>query len=683
MRGKLIVFEGLDGAGKSTQIELLGQYLKQQGFPVVVTGWNSSRLISKAIKRAKKAKLLTPYLYSTLHAADFLYRLENIILPALNEGYIVIADRYVYTGLARDRARNIDPRWIETIYALAPDPDLAFYCATSVEESLDRIIERRGGRLPAFYEAGMDIVGKDDPLVAFREFQTRIASEYEWISRENGLIEIESTQPIEAIHQLVISVVQERMKQWKDSASPVSTATFMHRFPGKRTIEQPPYESPTLVPHSFSGKLIVIESADRKATALHANLLCNELLVRGYDARLALMGRSWITLGIANKVLRKSVLSLPVKLLLSASEIALYYEQVIMPTLKSGAIVVMDGYLANVFAGYVASGVDPEWFRTMYEVFGVKPDRTILLDTTIRELMQNKSFRTLLNIPGVVGDEHLYDPTMQQAVIDLFRSMGDREGWSVISPGGYEKDIHLQIVDDIAQSILSAATAAGEPDDSLKEIFVLLRRYDAEFDHPRQVAALAVSIFDQTRNLHEYSDHERRLLLYAAFLHDIGHALSDDRHEEFTYEAIMRHRFATISETDREVIANIACLHRQPYSKMKFQYLARLNGIDQLLVKRLASLLRIADALDESGRRSVHNVRCYEESGVLYIDLHAVAKARPEREAVLRKSDMFERVYQKPVVVARNWIEKRAREQQRQHVSHSPRTEGKSGAPSA
>jgi hypothetical protein len=98
---------------------------------------------------------------------------------------------------------------------------------------------------------------------------------------------------------------------------------------------------------------------------------------------------------------------------------------------------------------------------------------------------------------------------------------------------------------------------------------------------------------------------------------------------------------------------------------MKFDHLARLSGVNQIKTKRLASLLRIADALDESGRGAVQHVRCYEEHGVVYFDLHAVSKALPERAALLRKSDLFEHVFQKPVVVARNWIEKRARQAER------------------
>jgi exopolyphosphatase/guanosine-5'-triphosphate,3'-diphosphate pyrophosphatase len=107
---------------------------------------------------------------------------------------------------------------------------------------------------------------------------------------------------------------------------------------------------------------------------------------------------------------------------------------------------------------------------------------------------------------------------------------------------------------------------------------------------------------------------------------------------------------------------------------MKFEHLAHLNGSGQILVKRLAALLRIADALDESGRGVVQDVRCYEDHGVIYIDLHAVSKALPERAAVLRKADMFERVYQKPVVVARNWLEKQTRKTADEMISPKSNT---------
>jgi exopolyphosphatase/guanosine-5'-triphosphate,3'-diphosphate pyrophosphatase len=128
-----------------------------------------------------------------------------------------------------------------------------------------------------------------------------------------------------------------------------------------------------------------------------------------------------------------------------------------------------------------------------------------------------------------------------------------------------------------------------------------------------------------------------------------------------------------LTAEDREIVANIACLHRLPYPDLNMEHCARLKAEQQLMVRRLAPLLRVADALDESGRHVVQAVRAYEESGVVFIDLHAVPKARQEREAVLRKADMFEQVYLRPVVVERNRLEKKLRRALASHVQHPHR----------
>ncbi|MBI1803771.1 MAG: dTMP kinase [Ignavibacteriae bacterium] len=679
MRGRLIIFEGLDGAGKTTQIELLSRYLQDKGQPVVITRWNSSRLISKAIKRAKKAQLLTPYLFSTLHAADFMYRLENIIIPSLYEGNFVIADRYVYTALARDVARNVDRSWVEHLYALAPKPDLAFYCKTSIEETLERIVERRDGDSPSFYESGMDVIQNNDPHEAFREFQSRIASEYDWICKHHGLIEIDTGRQIEDIHSFVVPILDDSMKKWSDEAesSPVASPSFV-----RRTEQSPARQSlmklfeANLSPHSYPGKLIVIEGADKHATARQANLLYNDLLVKGYDVRLGLAGDSWVGMEVERKVLKKSVLSLSTKVLLAASEAVLTYEQVILPALQSGDIVILDGYLANLATRYCASGLSPEWFEPMTKVFTIQPDVTIFLDTTLHDLMKKrkapvhleKFLQTALFGLSEEEREESIDLTMLQRVVDLYRECMSLRGWLRVPYVGSPKELHQRMWSALADTLHNVPHHTAN--ESLREILHVLSHFDESFLHERKVAELATSLFDQTTALHTYGDRERSLLYYASLLHDVGHALSDKKHDEFTYEAIMRQEFSTISGREKEVIANIACLHRLPYNKISFGHLARLQATDQIIVKRLASLLRIADALDESGRRIVRDVRCYDEHGVIFIDLHAVSKALPERAAVLRKADMFEQVYQKPVVVARNWIEKRARRAKKVSQSH-------------
>ncbi len=659
--GRLIVFEGLDGVGKTTQIELLADKLRERGLPVVITTWNSSRLISKAIKRAKKAKLLTPYLYSTLHAADFMYRLENVILPAIRDGAIVIADRYAYTALARDLARNVDRRWVESLYALAPKPDLAFYCSASVEETLLRIIDRNGGGPPSYYESGMDVTPHGDPEASFREFQARVASEYERITKDFGLIEIDASASIADVHEYVVSIVEQRLRGWNagESSVPHAGSSDSGRI-GRGGLKGSARSHAAPSRHLFPGRLVVIESADKEAASRQANLLYNELLTLGYDVRLAPAGKSWVGIGIARKALKKGVLSPQARVILSAAEIALYYEQEIIPALTAGSVIIMDGYVAGLYTDAVAKGIQPGWFDAMSQIFHIKPDRTILIDVPLRDVMRQRPKAPAAASVHDFIHESSGDVMIQSRIIDIYKELAESDCWGRVTPAAAEKDLQRAILADVGQTILPALRHEF-PNNALGEIFGLFSRYDRDFDHPRKVAALALSLFDQTVHLHGYGDWDRMILFCAAMLHDIGHALSETRHEEFTFEAIIRHHFDLISDYERELIANIAYLHRQQLSKLNFRHLGLLKEPDQLRVKRLAALLRIADALDESGRRAVHEVRCYEENGIVYLDLHAVAKALPERTAAERKADLFENVYRKTIEVVRNRREKLAR----------------------
>src|SRR5205085_1044463 len=113
--GKLIIVEGIDGSGKSTQLQLALRYLKTRGYPVFFTEWNSAELVKKVTKKGKKKRTLTPMTFSLLHATDFAHRLINNILPPLKAGMVVLADRYVYTAFARDVVRGCDPAWVRRL----------------------------------------------------------------------------------------------------------------------------------------------------------------------------------------------------------------------------------------------------------------------------------------------------------------------------------------------------------------------------------------------------------------------------------------------------------------------------------------------------------------------------------------------------------------------------------------
>jgi len=209
--GTLIVVEGIDGSGKSTQISLLKDWLTSTVEDVIFTEWNSSKIISETTKKGKKKNLLTPKTFSLLHAVDFADRLEHIIVPAMKAGFIVLADRYVYTAFARDVSRGVDPEWVRNMYGFAVNPDLAFYFHVPAETSLERICTNRA---PKFYEAGMDLNLSMDPYESYRIFQGRVINEYDRMVDEYGLIKIDGVNTVHnqqlVLRSIVAKVLEEK-----------------------------------------------------------------------------------------------------------------------------------------------------------------------------------------------------------------------------------------------------------------------------------------------------------------------------------------------------------------------------------------------------------------------------------------------------------------------------------------
>src|SRR5919106_4921998 len=138
LKGRLIIVEGIDGSGKSTQIHLLEQWLRSRNIAVFLTEWNSSDMVKQITSKGKKKGKLTPTTFSLLHATDFADRYERKILPLLRAGYIVLADRYIYTALARDIVRGCSKRWVENIYKYAVRPDIVFYYRVPIETAVNR-----------------------------------------------------------------------------------------------------------------------------------------------------------------------------------------------------------------------------------------------------------------------------------------------------------------------------------------------------------------------------------------------------------------------------------------------------------------------------------------------------------------------------------------------------------------
>ena len=173
--GKLIAIEGTDGVGRSTQIQLLREWLEVKGYGVVETGWTRSPLMQPTIELAKSSNTLNKLTFVLLYATDFADRLEKEIIPALKAGFVVLSDRYIFTALARAGVRGIDRPWLRSLYGFAIAPHLVFYLKVDVETLIGRVLEARG---MDFWESGMDLKHGDDIYDSFRAYQNKLLREY-------------------------------------------------------------------------------------------------------------------------------------------------------------------------------------------------------------------------------------------------------------------------------------------------------------------------------------------------------------------------------------------------------------------------------------------------------------------------------------------------------------------------
>src|SRR5271154_74178 len=179
--GKLIVIEGTDGVGRSTQISMLKEWLERQGHAVLDTGLSRSGLVGKSIKRAKEGHTLGRITLSLFYTTDFADRLENEIVPALRAGFVVLTDRYIYSLMARAMVRGLDPQWIRNIHRFALKPDAVFYLRIGVDELIPRAVFARGFD---YWESGMDVYSTDDMYDSFRRYQPSLLDQFDQLAEE-------------------------------------------------------------------------------------------------------------------------------------------------------------------------------------------------------------------------------------------------------------------------------------------------------------------------------------------------------------------------------------------------------------------------------------------------------------------------------------------------------------------
>jgi len=213
-RGLLIAFEGPDGSGKTTQRKLFKTWLKSEGYDVVSTKWNSSDLIKPLVRSRKQLHVLSPLEFSLLHAADYRHRVESVILPALWSGKTVIADRFLFTGLARDVARGLDLDWVINLYAPLLWPDLVVYFSVTPQTSGMRVTNTR---VPNYYEAGQDVTAVEDPVESYHRFIERVIKEYESLALIFNFITIDAERSIRDQHDEIKRLFAEGEKRpWSE-----------------------------------------------------------------------------------------------------------------------------------------------------------------------------------------------------------------------------------------------------------------------------------------------------------------------------------------------------------------------------------------------------------------------------------------------------------------------------------
>ena len=206
LRGALLVVEGGDGAGRSTQVALLRNAIERLGYPTTEFGLKRSHLVGNELSRAMASNVICPRTLGLFYATDFADQLEHVVVPALRAGFVVVADRYIYTLIARDIVRGADPAWIRGVYDFALIPDLIFYLRVSPKILAQRTLMKSG--CLNYWESGMDVQRSGDMHECFIYYQNRIWQQAQGMSEEYGFQVVNGNRDAQAVHRDIIEMVR-------------------------------------------------------------------------------------------------------------------------------------------------------------------------------------------------------------------------------------------------------------------------------------------------------------------------------------------------------------------------------------------------------------------------------------------------------------------------------------------
>ena len=197
LTGKLIAVEGADGSGRSTQLVRLVDWLETSGHPTVLVGLKRSTLVSEELEKAQNGNVLSRTTLALFYATDFADQLENIIIPSLKAGFIVLADRYIYTLMARDMVRGMDEKWLKNLYGIAPEPDAVFYLSVEPNELVQRNLSKTATL--DYWESGMDLGLSRDLFDSFLKYQVQMGDAFRKLQKIYGFDIVDANRSTDSI----------------------------------------------------------------------------------------------------------------------------------------------------------------------------------------------------------------------------------------------------------------------------------------------------------------------------------------------------------------------------------------------------------------------------------------------------------------------------------------------------
>ncbi len=207
--GRLVVVEGTDGVGRSTQIAMLREWLEAEGYAVLVTGFRRSQLAATGIDRAMRGNTLDPLTLNLFYATDFWDRLEKNIVPALRSGMVALVDRYIFSIIARARVRGVSPRWLNDVFEFAVVPDVVLYLDVDVEHLVPRVLSVR--QLD-HWESGEDFLRGPDLYENFIRYQSALIDEFRELAKEHQFVTVDGRGSVGDVFEALQTEVRKALQ---------------------------------------------------------------------------------------------------------------------------------------------------------------------------------------------------------------------------------------------------------------------------------------------------------------------------------------------------------------------------------------------------------------------------------------------------------------------------------------